>query len=184
MKTVRSLAAAAALLLVANSAHAQVGTLSNIATVTLNATQNSTLSVTANTPSASIASINANTTTDFAPAVSVTTVWNLTGGTNVQLVGYFATPAQALVAGVGQNIASARVEGRIGAAAYAPFTGAAVGAAGVAGGSLVLYTQPLTAATLQGTRNDNVDLRLNYTGQPAPAAGSYTGTLNLRAIVQ
>lgn len=170
-------------LVVADAAQAQVGTLSNTATVTLTATQASTLTVTANTGAASIAAIGANTTSDFAPAVNVTTAWNLTGGANVQLVGYFGTPAQALTDGGTNFIASSRVEGRIGAAAFAPFTGAAVGGAGVAGGSLVLFTQPI-AGNLTNTRSDDINLRLNYTGQPAPAAGTYTGTLNLRAVVQ
>jgi hypothetical protein len=170
-------------LVAANAAQAQVGTLSNIATVSLTAVQASTLTVTANTGAASIASIGSNTTTDFAPAVNVTTAWNLTGGTSVQLIGYFGTPAQALTDGGTNFIASSRVEGRTGVAAFAPFTGAAVGAAGVAGGSLVLFSQPV-AGNLTNSRSDDINLRLNYTGQPAPAAGTYTGTLNLRAIVQ
>lgn len=169
-------------LVVASAAQAQVGTTSNIANVTLTATQASTLVVTANTGAASIASIASNTTTDFAPAVNVTTAWNLTAGATVQLVGYFGTPSQALTDGGTNYIASSRVEGRIGADAFQPFTGAAVGGAGVAGGSLVLFNQALGA--LLGTRTDDINLRLNYTGQPAPAAGSYTGTLNLRAVVQ
>jgi len=164
-----------------NAAQAQVGTLSNIASVSLNATQPSVLTVTANTPSASIASIAPNAATPFAPAVNVTTVWNLTGGASVQLVGYFAS-TNALTDGGGNNIASARVEGRIGAAAFQPFTGNAVGGAGTAGASLVLFTQALGA--LSGTRTDDIQLQLNYAGQPAPAAGTYTGTLNLRAVVQ
>lgn len=168
-------------LVAASAAQAQVGTLSNIATVALNATQASTLVVTANTGAASITSIAAGTTTDFAPAVNVTTTWNLTAGASVQLVGYFGTPSQALTDGGTNYIASSRVEGRIGSALFTPFTGAAVGGAGVAGGSLVLFNQALGA--LLGTRTDNIDLRLNYTGQPAPAAGTYTGTLNLRAVV-
>jgi hypothetical protein len=169
-------------LVAAGTAQAQVGTLSTIASVTLNATQASTLVVTANTPASSITSIAANTTTDFAPAVNVTTAWNLTGGANVQLVGYFGIPSQALASGT-NYIPSSRVEGRIGGDPFTPFTGPAVGGiAGVAGGSLVLFTQALGA--LAGTRTDDVNLRLNFTGQSAPAAGSYTGTLNLRAVVQ
>jgi hypothetical protein len=178
-----ALVLAFASLVAVTAAHAQVGTLSNTATVNLSATQASTLVVTANTGAASIASIGANTTTDFAPTVSVTTAWNLTGGTNVQLVGYFGTPAQAMTDGGTNYIASSRIEGRIGAAAFQPFTSAAVGGAGVAGGSAVLFTQTVTG-NLTNTRTDNVDLRLNFTGQPAPAAGTYTGTLNLRAVVQ
>jgi len=169
-------------LVAVGTAQAQVGTLSSVTSVTLNATQASTLVVTANTPASSIASIAAGTTTEFAPAVNVTTAWNLTGGANVQLVGYFGTPSQALASGT-NYIASNLVEGRIGAAGFAPFTGPAVGGvAGVAGGSLVLFTQALGA--LAGTRTDDINIRLNFTGQPAPAAGSYIGTLNLRAVVQ
>jgi hypothetical protein len=98
------------------------------------------------------------------------------------LVGWFATPAQALANG-SDFIASSLVEGRVNATAYAPFTGAPVGAVGVAGGSLELFNQAVGAGTYFGSRTDQLDLRLDLTGVTT-MAGDYTGTLNLQAIVQ
>ncbi len=179
MRSARTLLTLASLALVANTASAQVGTTSNIGTVQLNAIQLPVLTVTVNTPSTNIASIGTGQT-NFATPVSITTAWNLTGGATVRLIGYFAVPAQAMANGT-NYIPSSAVEGKIGAAPYASFTGAAVGGAGVANGSLQLFSQAL-AAPFQGTRTDNVDLRLNLA--TTPAAGTYTGTLNLRAVVQ
>jgi hypothetical protein len=176
------LGATALLLIGANNARAQVGTTSNIATVALTATKDATLSVTPNASTATLASITDNSNVnDFTP-VSLTTAWNLNAGSSVRLVGWFATPAQALANG-SDFIASSRVEGRVGATAYAPFSGAPVGTVGVAGGSLELFSQAVGAGTYFGSRTDQLDLRLDLTGVTT-MAGDYTGTLNLQAIVQ
>lgn len=180
-RMLKSILLVGALALVAGSAEAQVGTLSNgPVTVTLNATQASTLTLTTSVASVNIASIAAGTTTNF-PSLNVTAAWNLTAGTTIRLVGWFATPAAALTSGA-NNIASARVLGRTGAAAYAPFTGAVSSGLGVAGGTQQLWS--VNATPLNSTATTNLDLQLDYTGQPSPNAGTYTGTLNLRAIVQ
>ena len=181
MRSARSFLALAALALAANTASAQVGTLSNgPVTVLLNATQASTLTLSTSAASTSIASIAPGTTTDF-PSLNVTAAWNLTSGANIVLVGWFATPASALT-GSGGNIDAARVQGRTGAGAYQTFTGAAVAGQGVAGGTAQLWS--VAATPLNSTATTNLDLRLDYTGQVPPNAGTYTGTLNLRAIVQ
>jgi hypothetical protein len=175
MRSTRSLLALAALALVANTAQAQV--LSNTPTVTLNATQLATLTVTLSTPSVSVASINVGTT-NF-PAVNVTTDWNLGVAGTLQLVGWFATPTAALTDGT-NNIPSSSVRGQVNGGAYTPFTGAAVGGVGVAGGSLSLFSAAVGVGI--GNRTDALNLQLNLAA--APPAGAYTGTLNLRAIVQ
>lgn len=165
-----------------STALAQVGLTSNVATVALTATKNATLTVTPNASTATLASItDGSNVNDFTP-VSLTTSWNLTAGSSVRLIGWFATPAQALVNGA-DFIPSSKVEGKVGAAAYAPFTGAALGGVGVAGGSLQLFSQAVGAGSFFGTRNDQLDLRLDLTGTTT-LAGDYLGTLNLQAIVQ
>ena len=170
-----------ALAVMASRAQAQVGTLSNgPVTVVLNATQAPTLTLTTSVASVTMASIGANVVTPF-PTFNVTATWNLTAGTTIRLVGWFNTPAAALVSGA-NNIASARVVGRTGVAAFAPFTGAVSSGLGVAGGTQQLWS--VNAAPLNGTATTNLDLALDYVGQPSPNAGVYTGTLNLRAIVQ
>jgi hypothetical protein len=176
------LGATALLLIGAGNARAQVGLTSNVATVALTATRAATLSVTPNASVATLASITDNSNANNFTAVSLTTAWNLAAGSSVRLVGWFGTPTQALANGT-NFIPSSKVEGRVGAAAYAPFSSAPVGAVGVAGGSLQLFSQNVGAGTFLGSRTDQLDLRLDLTGTTT-VAGDYTGTLNLQAIVQ
>jgi hypothetical protein len=172
-----------ALLLVgSSSAVAQVGLTSNVATVALTATKNATLTVSPNASAATLASITDNSNANNFTPVSLTTAWNLTAGSSVRLIGWFATPAQALANGT-SLIPSSKVEGRVNATAYAPFTSGAVGGVGVAGGSLQLFSQAVGSGSYLGTRTDQLDLRLDLTGTTT-VAGDYTGTLNLQAIVQ
>jgi hypothetical protein len=174
--------ATALLLAVSSGAQAQVGLTSNVATVALTATKNATLTVTPNAATATLASITDNSNANNFTPVSLTTAWNLNAGSSVRLIGWFGTPAQALVNGT-DFIPSSKVEGRVGATAYAPFSGAAVGTVGVAGGSLQLFSQAVAAGSFFGTRTDQLDLRLNLAGTTT-MAGDYTGTLNVQAIVQ
>jgi hypothetical protein len=176
------LGATALFLIGAGNAHAQVGLTSNLATVALTATKAATLSVTPNVGTATLASITDGSNVNNFTPVSLTTAWNLTAGSSVRLVGWFGTPAQALANGT-NFIPSSRVEGRLGATAFAPFSGAPVGAVGVAGGSLQLFSQAVGVGSFLGTRTDQLDLRLDLTGTTT-VAGDYTGTLNLQAIVQ
>jgi hypothetical protein len=179
----KAVTAAAVLILTSTStAMAQVGLTSNVATVALTATKNATLTVTPNASTATLASITDGSNANVFTPVSLTTSWNLTAGSSVRLIGWFATPAQALVNGT-DFIPSSKVEGRVGATAYAPFTSAALGGVGVAGGSLQLYSQAVGAGSFFGTRTDQLDLRLDLTGTTT-LAGDYLGTLNLQAIVQ
>jgi hypothetical protein len=177
------LAGSSFLLLVGTtSAAAQVGLTSNVATVALTATKNATLTVSPNASTATLASISDNSNVNNFTPVSLTTAWNLTTGSSVRLIGWFATPAQALANGT-DFIPSSKVEGRVGAAAFAPFTSGGVGGVGVAGGSLQLFSQPVAAGSYFGSRTDQLDLRLDLTGTTT-IAGDYTGTLNLQAVVQ
>jgi hypothetical protein len=178
-----ALVGTAALVLVGSStASAQVGLTSNVATVALTATKAATLTVSTNVATATLANITDNSTANQFTPVSLTTDWNLNAGSSVRMIGWFATPAQALVNGT-DLIPSSKVEGRVGATPFAAFTNGAVGGVGVAGGSLQLFSQAVAAGSYFGTRTDQLDLRLNLTGTTT-MAGNYTGTLNLQAIVQ
>jgi hypothetical protein len=176
------LGATALLLIGTGTARAQVGTTSNIPTVALTATKEATLTVTPSTGVATLASITDNSNANVFTPVGVTTEWNLTAGSSVNLIGWFATPAQALANGA-DFIPSSLVEGRVNANAFAAFSGAAVGGVGVAAGSLQLFSQAVAAGTYFGTRTDQLELRLDLTGVTT-RAGDYTGTLNLQAVVQ
>jgi len=169
----------------AGSASAQIGLTSNTATVSLTATKAPTLALSTDVATATLASITDNSAANNFTAVNVTTDWNLATGSSVDLVGWFATPAQALANG-SDFIPSSKVEGRVGASAFATFSNGPTpppGNVGVASGTLVLFSQAVGAGSFQGTRTDQLDLRLDLTGTTT-VAGNYTGTLNLQAVVQ
>jgi hypothetical protein len=175
----------AALTAGAASANAQVGLTSSLATVSINATKSSVLSLLINSGGTqNLASLTDNTTNNFASPVNITTTWDLNAGSNVVLVGSFGTPAQALASGT-NFITTTYIKGRMTTGtptSYTAFTQNGVGTVGTAGGSLTLFTQ--TAAGLAGNRTDNLDLQIDLTGHPNLVPGTYTGTLNLQAIVQ
>ncbi len=175
----------AALAVGTSSVQAQVGLTSSLATVNINATKSSVLSLLINSGGTqNLASLTDNTTNNFASPVNITTTWDLNAGSNVVLVGSFGTPAQALASGT-NYITSGLVKGRVTTGTPTSFTGFTqngVGAVGTAGGSLTLFTQ--STASLAGNRTDNLDLQIDLTGQPNLVPGTYTGTLNLQAIVQ
>jgi hypothetical protein len=178
---------ATTLVLSAASAAAQAGLTSNTATVTINATKVATLTVTVNSGGTqTMANLTDNAVNSFASPVNITTAWDVNpSAASVSLVAYFATPAQALANGT-DYIASSLVKGRVTTGApttYTAFTGNAVGAVGSAGGSLTLFNQSITNANKKSNRSDNLDLQIDLTGVTA-TAGTYAGTLNLRAVTQ
>ena len=179
----RGIAGALALTLAAGAASAQVGLTSSPATVSLTATKASTLSVLPLSSTATLASITDSSSANVFSPVTLTTAWNLKTGSSVNLVGWFATPTQALANG-SDFIPSSQVEGRVGATAYAPFSNGATGGVGVANGSLVLFSQAVGAGTFKSSRSDQLDVRLNLAPSTSTIAGDYTGTLNLEAVVQ
>jgi hypothetical protein len=173
----------------AGIASAQSGLLSNTATVTINATKPASLTVTINSGGTqTLASLTDNAVNSFSTPVNITTAWDINpSAAAVVLVGYFATPAQALANGT-DFIASSLVRGRLGAAgAFNPFSGAVVtggaSSVGVAGGTLQLFSQGVNGTNKRSSRTDDLNLQIDLTGQTA-TAGTYTGTLNLRAITQ
>lgn len=129
-----------------------------------------------------------NAINNFPSPVSVTTSWDLTSGATVStidLAGYFSNPTSALVT-TGASIASSQVEGRMTtgrATTFTPFSGNAVAGVGTPGATVHLMRQrvirPINGI---GSRTDNLDLRLNLSGVTGLSAGTYTGTLTLRAI--
>jgi len=181
----------AALSLAAAKASAQAGLLSNIDNVSLSAVKTSSLTVTVNSGgSQSIASITDNATNNFPSAVNITTAWDINPtAASVTLVGYFSSAAAALSNG-SFNLASSLVKGRVttagapGApASFTAFTNGAVGGAGTAGASLTLFSETITGVNKKSNRTIDLELQLRLTGQTT-TPGTYTGTLNLRAVTQ
>jgi hypothetical protein len=192
MSRSRALPAAMAILaLFAANASAQAGLTSNTATVTLSAVKATSLTVAVNSGGTqSMTSITDNATNNFPSAVNITTSWDINPtAASVTLVGYFSSATAALSNG-SFNIATTSVKGRVttagapGApASFTAFTQSAVGGVGTASGSLTLFSETITAANKKSTRTIDLELQLDLTGQTT-TPGTYTGTLNLRAVTQ
>ena len=126
----------------------------------------------------------------FPSPVSITLTWDLLPQTgSVQVLGYFANPAAAMTSG-SVSIPSSWLKGRVLTAGaqsspttYTAFTQTGSGGVGTAGGSLLLFSQPILGYSKTGTRTVDLDLQLDLTGRTL-AAGSYSGTLNIRAVSQ
>jgi hypothetical protein len=183
------LAAAAIVALPAASAQAQAGLLSNAVTVSISAAKQASLTIAINSGGTqSMTTLTDNQVNNFATPVNITTSWDINpSAAAVALVGYFSSPSQALANGT-DYIASSLVKGRLGrSGAYNPFTGGVVNggssSVGVAGGSLTLFSQTINGTNKRSNRTDDLYLQIDLTGQTA-TAGTYTGTLNLRAITQ
>jgi len=185
----RALVAVALGLSAARAAQAQAGQLAPAQILSLVAAAPSVLGVTVLSGAAqSIPSLTDNAVNNFPSPVVVRTNWNVSPGqtASVELVAYFAVPAQALTAGTTQ-IPSSRVLGRMTTGlpgAYTAITQGPVAGAGTAGGSLHLFGQSISGANKVGNRTDNLDLALNLVGFPTLPAGTYSGTLTLQAVTQ
>ncbi len=172
----------AALLVLAVPSLAAAQMLSGVSSASLAATlpQSLTISITSGS------SVNFTLAENAAAAGDVPVVvqsnWNLNPGQTgaVSLYGYFDVPATALTDGA-NNIPTSWVEGRMTTGtptSYTAFT--ETNPVGPAGGSLALFSEAITGINKVKTRSDNLDLRINLTGQTLPA-GSYAGTLRLQA---
>jgi hypothetical protein len=183
------LASGAILALGAKEARAQAGTVSAAHVIALAATKTSQLSVTVTSGAVqSIPSLTDNAVNNFPTPVVITTGWDVNPGqTNtVNLMAYFTTPAQALSSGANQ-IPASRVLGRMTTGLPVTFTAItqnAVGGVGTAGGSLRLFSQAISGPNKKASRTDNLNLQINLVGIPTLPIGSYSGTLNLRAVTQ
>ena len=127
---------------------------------------------------------------NFPTPVSITLTWDLHPSTgSVEVVGYFTNPSAAMVSGP-VSIPSSWLKGRVLTAGaqsapttYTAFTQSGVGGIGSAGGSLLLFNQPVLGYSKTGTRTVDLDLQLDLTGRVL-TPGSYSGTLNIRAVSQ
>jgi hypothetical protein len=131
-----------------------------------------------------------NAPNSFPTPVSITLTWDLHPSTGtVRVIGYFANPAAAMSSGP-VDVPSSWIAGRVltpdvtGApATFTPFTQTAVGGVGTPGGSLSLMTQSILGYSRAGTKTIDLQLQLDLTGRVL-TPGTYTGTLNIRAVTQ
>lgn len=157
--------------------------LSNVASVNMSAVLAQSISISVTSGSTVNFTLATNGTAGGDVPAVIQTTWNLNPGQtgSVSLFGYFNTPASAMTDGGGNNIPSSWVEGQMATGtptSYTAFT--QTNPVGPAGGSLALYTEAITGVNKIKTRTDNLDLRVNLTGQTLPA-GTYTGILRLQA---
>jgi hypothetical protein len=170
---------------------AQIGLASAGVSVSLSATRLPSIGVSlpggtaANLPGSLETGLN-----DFAP-FPIATAWDVDPAqtASVSLVAYFESPAAAL-AGPAEIPASA-VFGRVptgGPKSFSPFTQSARRISGVmagsAGGTLLLFTQPISDVNPKGGRTDGMQVRIDLSGWHHLPAGTYRGTLNLLAITE
>jgi hypothetical protein len=157
--------------------------LSNVASISMSAVLAQSISIAVTSGSTVNFTLAENSTAGGDVPAVIQTSWNLNPGQtgSISLFGYFNTPASALTDGGGNNIPSSWVEGQVTTGTPTTYTAfSQTNPVGPAGGSLALYTEAITGLNKIKTRTDNLDLRVNLTGQTL-AAGTYTGVLRLQA---
>ena len=163
------------------TASAQVLSGTGNANLTATLTQGLTVSVTGGSSVNFALTQNAATNGDV-PTI-IRTAWNLNPGQvgAVTLYGYFNVPTQALTDGAGSDIPSSWVMGQMATGtptSYTAFT--QTNPVGPAGGSLALFTTNITGINKVSSRTDNLNLRIDLTGQTL-GTGTYTGILRIQA---
>ena len=108
---------------------------------------------------------------NFPSSVGITLTWDLAPSIGaVQVIGYFSNPAVAMANGP-VSIPSSWIRGRVLTAGvqgapttYTPFTQNGAGGVGSAGGSLLLFSQPILGYSKIGTLTVDLQLQLDLTG--------------------
>jgi len=165
------------------SATASAQVLSGTRNVNLAATLSQGLAVSVTGGSSVNFALTQNAATNGDVPTIIRTAWNLNPGQigSVRLYAYFNVPAQALTDGAGNNIPSSWVMGRMATGtptSYTAFT--QTNPVGPAGGSLALFTTNITGINKSSSRTDNLNLRIDLTGQTL-GTGTYTGVLRIQA---
>jgi hypothetical protein len=113
-------------------------------------------------------------------SITATTSWALRPSvSSVKLYAFFANSTSALTDGAGDNIPSANFQisdngGALSALSNTvPFGGASAG--------LLLSTTPILGNNKTGSRTDVMNFNINLSTLPNLPAGTYTGTLTIRA---
>jgi hypothetical protein len=151
---------------------------SNVASVNLNATLNSSITIVA-APGLVNFTLPRNGIANGSATVGITTSWALPVIIGrISEYAYFTSAGAALSDGASDNIPSASVSASANGAAYTPFTGASPFAAG---SSMTLFNQfILILLNTSSSRTDTLNLRIDTTGLNLPA-GTYTGVLHIQA---
>ena len=178
-------------LLLTRAAPAQTGVQSTVTTLPAAAAAATSISIAVHAGAIqSLGNVTDNVANNFPSPVTIMLTWDLHPSTaNVQVIGYFAVPAAAMVSGP-VGIPSSWIKGRVlttdvtsAPTTFSPFTQGTVGGVGTAGGSLTLMAVPVLGYSKTGTKTIDLELQLDLVGRVL-APGNYTGTLNIRAVTQ
>ncbi len=121
------------------------------------------------------------TQSSAAVTVPVTSSWVLDSGTNnVELVGYFDSPAMALSDDAGHAIPANHVLGGLAEEVMMPF--GETSRLGIATASRTLFRQQIGRRNVTGSRSDMLKIQLSRIDDVAAPAGEYRGTLHLRLV--
>lgn len=149
---------------------------SNVASVNLNATLNTSITITATPGLVNFTLVRSGVATGTSP-VTITTTWTLTTLLgSVAEYAYFSSSAAALTDGASDNIPSASVSGSVDRGAYTAFTGTSPFAAG---SGITLFNQ-FVFLIFPANRSDTLNLQISTAGLNLPA-GTYTGVLHIQA---
>ncbi|HXU22051.1 MAG TPA: hypothetical protein VN788_15820 [Verrucomicrobiae bacterium] len=150
---------------------------SNTANVNLNAVLAETLTVSATPGTVNFNLVPSGPVSGTTP-VSITTQWALASTrTKLAVWAYFSTTT-ALTNGAGNNIPNTSVSGNPDSTGLQPFS-ATNPFNGLATG-VQIYNTAITAANVNSTHSDSLNLQIDTTGLNLPA-GTYTGVLNIEA---
>jgi hypothetical protein len=111
----------------------------------------------------------------------VTSSWHLSATmTSVDLIAYFQSPQMALSDNLNHFVPSDHVLGGLNDQPLLPFDG--ISAQGTVGASRVLYKQPISSTTYQGSRTDTLRIRVRGITDVGAPSGNYKGILHLRLM--
>jgi hypothetical protein len=177
--------ALALLLCAARPLRAQVAT--SLPSVNLAAASSQSVSISAPAPGQQSLTIVDGMVNEFPSAFSITVSWSLrtSNTTVVKLIAYFPTPSRALRNGTAYIPSSLIDVSSDGGATWTSVTGNAVSGEGSVGGSVVLYTSPVTHnKDAIGSQAVTFKVRIDLVGAPMTSAGQYSGTMYLIAVTK
>jgi hypothetical protein len=148
-------------------------------TIALTATLDESISINLTANSVSFTLTPGNASNPGSTGVTATTTWISKPGRNVTTYIFFSNASSALTDGAGDNIASNQFEVSDNGSAFKPLTNTVV--FGGAGAGLQLTSTKVTGTNKTGSHTDNMLFNINLGSVPQLAAGTYTGTVTLRA---
>lgn len=151
---------------------------SAVQTIALLADTKESLSLMLSTSSVNFSLMPARASNPGSASVTATTTWNVKAGRRITTYVYFANAATALSSLAGYNIPSSKIEVSTNGGAFVPLTNTTP--FGGVGAGLTISTK-VTGQNKQGTDSDTMQFNINLSTLPQLPAGTYTGTVSIRA---